>query len=272
MDHPVAIITGAASGIGKHFASVLLKKNFRLALGDINENALLAAFPETGSQLLLSRLDVSDPESWTALLASVQQQFGRIDFLFNIAGVIQPGYVYQIEVSDIDHHFNVNTKGLMIGTRLVAAAMVEQGFGHIINVASLAGVAPIAGIALYSASKFAARAFSIAAAYELRPYGVYVSVLCPDLVDTPMLDHQLDFEAAAMTFSGPKRPLSVEDIEVAFFRIMKTKPVEMTLPAARGRLAKLGNLLPGIGIMLTNRLRRKGLVQLHQIKERRKNW
>ncbi len=266
----VAIITGAASGIGRHFAETLLAKGYQLVLGDVNAEALQATFPITGKPLLSSFLDVADPGSWEELVAATLDRFSRIDYLFNIAGVIRPGYVHEIDPADIDYHFEVNTKGLMIGTRLVAPVMIKQGNGHIINIASLAGVAPVAGIGLYSASKFAARAYSIAAAYELRPKGVYVSVLCPDLVDTPMLTKQLDYEAAAMTFSGSHPPLSVQEIERALFRIMETRPVEMTIPAGRSRLAKLGNLLPGLGLRLTKRLQQKGLDRLYQLKSRRK--
>lgn len=86
--------------------------------------------------------------------------------------------------------------------------MVRQGHGHIVNVASLG---PIPGIALYSASKYAVRSFSLAAAQELRAHGVAVTTVCPDAVKTPMFDHQIAYREAALTFTAP-RVLRVEEV------------------------------------------------------------
>jgi 3-oxoacyl-[acyl-carrier protein] reductase len=267
MDQPVALITGAASGIGRHFAGVLHKKNYRLALADINEKGLSEAFEADSEQLILHRLDVTRAKDWRTFVDQAHQRFGRIDYLFNIAGIIAPGYVHETEVELIDRHLDINSKGVMYGTRLAGERMVEQGRGHIINMASMAGLAPIAGIALYSASKFAVRGFSIASAYELRPRGVYVSVVSPDLVATPMLDLQLNYPEAAMTFSGNGRPLTVEDVGRALLSVMETKAIEVTLPRTRGWLGKLGNLFPSLGLRVTEYLRRKGLKRLEKLRE-----
>lgn len=263
------MITGAASGIGRHLAGLLRERGFRLALGDIRFDELSAAFGGGNDQLIVCPLDVTQPAAWQNFLQRSVESFGRIDYLFNIAGIITPGYVHQTGLDLIDRHFDINAKGVVYGTRLTSALMVEQGSGHIINVSSLAGVAPIPGLALYSASKFAVRAFSIAAAYELRPKGVFVSVVCPDLVDTPMLDLQLDYEEAAMTFSGSRRPFSVQDIGRIFLKTMKKKPIEVAVPSSRAWLAKLGNLFPNLSLILAESLRTKGLQRLKKLKASR---
>lgn len=270
MPTPVALITGAAGGIGRHFAGILQQQNYRLVLGDIDEEGLRRAY-QPGAALHYLRLDVvTRVADWKIFLRTALDQFGRIDYLFNVAGVVAPGYVHETEIELIDRHLDVNAKGVMYGTRLASEQMVEQGSGHIINIASLAGIAPIAGIALYSASKFAVRGFSIASAYELRPRGVHVSVVCPDLVDTPMLDLQLQHPEAVMSFSGSKNPLTPADVSQALLQVMQTKAIESAIPAGRGRLAKLGNVFPGLGARLTDRLRRKGKGQWETLKKNRK--
>jgi len=268
MHTPVALITGAAGGIGRHFAGILQQQDYRLVLGDIDEEGL-SQIHQSRDTLYYRRLDVTSVADWRAFLQTALDHYGRIDYLFNIAGIISPGYVHETDIELIDRHLDVNAKGVMYGTRLAAEQMVEQGSGHIINIASLAGIAPIAGIALYSASKFAVRGFSIASAYELRPRGVHVSVVSPDLVDTPMLDLQLQFPEAVMSFSGPKNPLTPADVSQALLQVMQSKAIESAIPAGRGRLAKLGNVFPGLGGRLTDRLRRKGRGQWEALKRNR---
>lgn len=263
----VAIVTGAASGIGRHFAGELAANNFQLVVADVNEAGLAAAFNE-GPGTLLFPLDVRIAEQWRTLIAATLERFGRIDYLFNIAGIIQPGFITETGIEWIDRHMDINAKGVMYGTKLVSEVMIQQGAGHIVNIASLAGVAPIKGISLYSASKYAVRGFSLAAGYELRPHGVFVTVVCPDLVDTPMLDLQLHYpKEAALTFSGPQKPLLVEDISRILWRAMKNKPLEVLYPATRGWLARLGNLLPALGGFLDARLTRKGQIQAKRLSQ-----
>ena len=147
--------------------------------------------------------------------------------------------------------------------------MIETGHGHIINIASLAGVAPISGIALYSTSKFAVRGFSLALAQELTPHGINVSVICPDAIQTPMLDLQEDYDEAALTFSGPKA-LTVEHIEDCLFsHVIPHAPFEVTLPWHRGVLAKIGSAFPQISMRLSNSLRKQGRKAQQKRKEQR---
>jgi 3-oxoacyl-[acyl-carrier protein] reductase len=133
----------------------------------------------------------------------------------------------------------------------------------------LAGVAPINGLAVYSASKSAIRTFSLAIVPELQRYGVHVSVICQDLVDTDMLTEQSAYEAAALTFSG-KKYLHVQDIQKAVFqRALEKKDIEILVPRGRGLTAKIGNFFPSIGFKLTDILSKKGMKNLEWIKKER---
>jgi 3-oxoacyl-[acyl-carrier protein] reductase len=179
---------------------------------DLNHEGLEALRQSAGSADVLwtECQDVRDAGQWESLLAEMVRRWGRVDVLMNVAGVIRPGWVQEGSSVDVDFHLDINVKGVIHGTHAAARMMLKQGGGHIINIASLAGIAPIPGLSLYCASKFAVRGFTLAIAQELMQKGIKVTVVCPDAVQTPMLDMQVDYEQAAMTFSG-NRVLTVEE-------------------------------------------------------------
>ncbi|MFN8353322.1 MAG: SDR family oxidoreductase [Spirosomataceae bacterium] len=260
--YQTVFITGCANGIGKHLAEVFYQKGYAVVATDI---AIATLQNQTQhwevSRSLILTLDVTNSEQWRAVVGKCVDKFGRIDIFINNAGVIVPGFLAELSLESIDLQVGVNIKGVLYGAKLAAAQMIKQSSGHIINVASLAGVAPIYGLPIYSATKFAVRAFSIAIAYEMKQYGINVSVICPDLVNTNMLTLQLDHPAAALTFSGNQH-LQVEDIERAVFeRALGKKQLEIMVPPSRGWQAKIGNLFPKIGFLLTKQLVKKGLLR-----------
>ena len=266
MERPVALITGAASGIGRHFVRSN-RDRFRWAATDIQESALLAVLGGETEHFLPLKLDVSDAQSWKVVIGACLNKFGRIDYLFNVAGVSLPRFIVDANERHIDQHLDINTKGVLYGTTQVAQVMEKQGQGHIINIASLAGIAPVPGMSYYTASKFAVRGFSLAAALELREKNIFVTVICPDLVRTPMFEHQLTLpKESALSFSGSTRLLSVEDVEKAIHKAIRKKPLELTLPPARGALAKIGGTFSGLAWLLYRRLYRKGLRNAEKLK------
>ncbi len=261
----IAIVTGAASGIGKHFAGVLAGSGdaYRLALADINEAGLRENFVPS-DRVRLHRLDVRSVQDWQVLIDDTLQAFGRIDYLFNIAGGGRLGYLLDQPVENVDFVIDVNLKGPVIGMKLVAGIMAQQGGGHIVNVGSLAGLSPTPGNALYSAAKSGLRAASLAAAVELRKQGVYVTLIAPDVVDTPLTQqHYEQPQAAALIYSG-SRVLTVQDLEAAFFKAMRDKPLEINLPRWRGWLAKTNSLYPPLMLKLYEPLKKRGLKRLEE--------
>ena len=254
-------ITGAASGIGRQLALGFAEQNARLFLTDIDETGLkrLAHEPVFSEvEVFLARLDVSSLARWNAVFRQAVRKLGGIDVMLNVAGDLAPGFVHEFSPREVSRHFDINTKGVVYGTRLAAEHMVPAGTGHIVNIASMAGLAPVPGIALYSASKFAVRAFSLAAAMELKPRGVQVTVICPDPVQTPMLDRQAAFPEAALTFSAP-RYLTVEEIERAVHRTLAKPVYEIILPGYRGLLAKFASFAPALAPPLGRLFTRIGL-------------
>lgn len=257
----VVFITGAASGVGWCLTQAFVREGYQVVATDIDFAGLKARIQEqswSAKQIYMRKLDVSDPDQWQAVWASVRERWGQVDVLLNAAGFLKPGYIAKVSSVDIDRHIDINVKGLMYGSQLAASTMSKQGAGHIINIASLAGVAPIPGIALYSASKFAVRGFTLALAQELKPSGVHVSVICPDAIETPMLTLQEGYEEAALTFSGSKT-LTVDDIADAVFnKVLKKKALEVTLPDLRGWVAKVGSAFPSVSFMLSKQLGKHG--------------
>ncbi len=257
----VVIITGASSGLGQHLVGVFLKKGFRVAASARNMDLLRQKAEEEKwpkNNLLLLRLDVTSESDWSDAVSDVLYKWKKIDILLNVSGYLQAGRVHEQNEEEIHKHIDTNVKGVMLGCRLLVRQMIQQRSGHIINIASTAALSPISGLALYSASKFAVRAFSIALAKEVKPLGVRVSVLCPDAIETPMLRKQENSPSAALTFSGGKI-LTVNNVSDTILKqFLDKKKVEYGLPKKRVFMAKVSNIFPESFEWVERYLRYKG--------------
>jgi 3-oxoacyl-[acyl-carrier protein] reductase len=220
-------------------------------------------------RIITAQQDVASPRAWSELAAFVVQKFGAWDVLINIAGVLRVEAVHELKPESIALTLDVNTKGVLLGTQAAAAVMARQGRGHIINMASMAALAPVPGISVYSASKFAVRGFSLAAAQELEPRGVRVSVVYPDAVDTPMVDYQLDHAGAALTFSG-NRILTSDEVAKAMVGLLTKPRAELVIPWSRGFLARVSGMMPRwLHRRVIQRLTRKGLATQETLRGKR---
>jgi 3-oxoacyl-[acyl-carrier protein] reductase len=266
----VMILTGCASGIGRYLAESLYRQGHLLAATDVNEAGLNEVAEQNGwaaDKVIVQALDVTRRSEWEAVIRATLERWNRIDVLMNIAGVIRPGYIHQTDFDMIDFHIDINLKGTIIGTKLVSEQMVKQKKGHIINIASMAGIAPVGGLNLYSTSKFGVRGFTLAVANELKPHNVDVTVVCPDLVDTPMLTLQLDYPEAALTFSG-SRHLTVDEIgQVILEQGLKKKKLEIVHPIGRGLTAKVASFQPKLTNAILKSLTEKGLKRQRELKK-----
>jgi 3-oxoacyl-[acyl-carrier protein] reductase len=267
---PVVVVTGAASGIGRHLAGALAAGDHRVLAADVNEAALAElARSRSAAALVPTRLDVRREADWEAALDVAERAFGPVDVLLNVAGVLRPGYVHEVSAADVDLQLDVNVKGTVLGTSAAAKRMVHRRAGHVVNFGSLASLAPTPGLSLYSASKFAVRGFSLAAATELAPHGVAVTLVMPDAVQTPMLDLQAGYEEAALTFSGDA-PLTTDDIErLILDKVLPKRPLEVALPASRAALARLANAAPAVASRLAAALVKKGLANQERYRRER---
>lgn len=262
-------LTGCASGIGRHLADGLVAQGHSMWATDVNLDALARhaaekSWPE--SRVRVRQLDVRDAGAWEDQVREAASAFGRVDVLMNVAGYLWADKCHETSAEAVHLSLDINAKGVIFGTQAAARQMLRQGGGHVINICSMAGLAPIPSLAVYSASKYAVRGFSIAAAQELRPHNVYVTVICPDAVETPMIAPQRERDEGAILFSSP-RLLSVEDVARAVFtRALPHRPLEVYLPAHRGLLARFSDLLPAAAFKLAPLFERRGRARQLQLR------
>ncbi len=254
-------MTGCGSGIGQYVADLLIGRGDRVYATDANFEALETHAREKGwpeDRVKLDVLDVRFADTWAEVFARAVQAFGRIDVCMNIAGVMLSGWSYEQPAHEIDLQIDVNTKGVIWGTQVAARHMKAMGGGHIVNISSLAGIGAIPGISVYSASKFAVRGFSLAASFELKQYGVYVTTFCPHAVRTPLLKQSSQHDAGAVVFSSG-RLLTLEEIgDVMLNRVLTRKEPEVAIPFRWAFMARIANLLPSMGAKLLPSLQKKG--------------
>lgn len=255
------IITGAASGIGRGLAMRVLSEGGRVLACDVNTSALEGLRgSDHGDRLLTLALDVRNPQAWHEAVKRAIDHWGGVDVLCNVAGVLKENWCDQASASEVDFHIDINFKGTVFGVQAVLPHMLDKGSGHIVNVASLAALSPVPGLSLYSASKFAVRSYSLAIAMELAPKGIAVSTICPDAVQTPMLDIQMGKAETALTFSG-RRALATEEVVQAILDAVKTGRMETVLPFEREVTAKLSNAFPAVAARAIGLFQRWGAVQ-----------
>lgn len=177
---PVALVTGASSGIGKAAALALAEAGFQVVGTSRNTSAVT---DRDGVPFLA--LDVSSDESVTAVVQQVIERFGRIDVLVNNAGVGSAGAAEEISVAQDQRVFNINVFGVIRTTKAVLPHMRAQGHGRIINISSVAGFVPQPYMAVYVASKHAVEGYSESVDHEVREYGVRVLLVEPANTNTP---------------------------------------------------------------------------------------
>lgn len=187
MNERVAVVTGGASGIGRATATRLLDDGFRLAVLDLS--------PELAPSALAIKADVSDASDVECAVAEVLTEFGRIDVLVNNAGIsgsAQATTCHETPIDEWDRVFAVNVRGPFLCTRAVLPAMMRQGVGHVITVASGAGLVAFPRRCAYTASKGAALQFAKSVAVDYAAAGIRSNAVCPGMVHTPMTQWRLD--------------------------------------------------------------------------------
>jgi NAD(P)-dependent dehydrogenase (short-subunit alcohol dehydrogenase family) len=200
-----AVVTGGARGLGKAIGSRLSEAGAVVLLADRDVNAVVAAAAELSklrsARVLAASVDVTAPESVTALASEATQQLGRIDIWINNAGIFPSKPLLEQTDDDWDRVLNVNLRGLFIGCREAARQMVKAGnAGIIINMASVAGFRGIsAGISAYVASKHGVRGVTSQLAVELAPHGIRVLGIAPALILTEGVEAAQSGRAAQST-------------------------------------------------------------------------
>jgi NAD(P)-dependent dehydrogenase (short-subunit alcohol dehydrogenase family) len=188
----IAIVTGAASGIGQALAGALVARGDTVVVADVDKDGAertAGSLSERGPGAATAAIvDVRNAGAVQALVDRTCDRHGRLDLMANNAGMGVGGDTRDLLLAHWDRVIDVNLRGVVHGVHAAYPVMVEQGSGHIVNTASLAGLLPSPGLTPYAMTKHAVVGLSLSLRAEAAAYGVKVTAVCPGVVDTPILD------------------------------------------------------------------------------------
>lgn len=190
-DGATAAVTGGASGIGRALAEELAKRGCEVVLADLQielAQEVASDICGSGGKANALNVDVTDFFAVKQLVQETLERTGRLDYVFNNVGIGIGGNVNHYSIEDWNQMIDVNLRGVINGVQAAYPIMMNQGFGHIINTASMAGLMPSPGSVAYATTKYAVVGLSKSLRAEAAPLGVYVSVICPGVIRTPILE------------------------------------------------------------------------------------
>lgn len=260
-----AIITGGASGIGRSLGKALAGRGCTVILADI----LLEKAEETaeeikrsGGQAAAVRLDVTDGKAVDAVVQETFDTYGRLDYMFNNAGIAINGRFSDFKLADWDRCIDINLLGVVHGVRSAYPVMAKQGFGHIVNTASIAGVFPWPTTFAYAATKHAVVGMTTVLSAELAGSGIYASALCPGTIQTSIIKDGARSDRWAGVYSEEKlkeflataRGMDPDLFaEKALRQIARKKPV-IIIPLEYRIYWWFYRLSPSLGISISNKI------------------
>lgn len=200
----VAVITGAARGMGEATARLFAAQGAIVVLTDVMDDLGQTVAKDIGGSASFHKLDVSSDENWAEVIGKVKEAHGTVDALINNAGLVHFTPIEHFDPADATKILGVNTVGPMLGAKHTAPIMKAAGKGSIVNISSVDGLRGCNGLTLYTASKWALRGLTKSLAYELGTFGVRVNSVHPGGVNTPM---------------GNARGLPPEQLNMAFRRV-----------------------------------------------------
>lgn len=198
LEGKVAIITGAAQGMGAAHAKLFIENGAKVILTDLNEEKGNAFAAELGENALFVKQNVASEEDWATVIAKAEEAFGPVNVLVNNAGITMAKNMLDVTVEEYRRIVDINQVSVFLGMKTVAASMMKAGGGSIVNISSMNGI--VGGAIGYTDTKFAVRGMTKAAAINLAPMGIRVNSVHPGVIATPMVVQE-DTKAAVDEFS-----------------------------------------------------------------------
>ncbi|WP_110205472.1 glucose 1-dehydrogenase [Nocardioides daejeonensis] len=215
----IAIVTGGAQGQGAEIARQFVAEGARVVVADVADELGQAVADELGDAAAYVHHDVSDETSWQQVVARTGELFGPVSVLANNAGILRFAAIDQMSVEEFELLFRVNQLGCFLGMKHVAPVMRENGGGSIVNASSIEGLAGMPHCAGYTATKFAIRGMTKAAAVELGPHRIRVNSVHPGMIDTPMTrphggDAAMEYGASKVALKRVGHPADIAPLYV----------------------------------------------------------
>ena len=247
LDGKVALISGAARGMGESHARRFVADGAKVVLGDVLDGEGETVAKDLGDDALYVHLDVTDEATWNDAVAAGTERFGKLDVLVNNAGIIHIMPLAMTDVDDYRRVIEVNQVGVFLGMKAAIPALASSGNASIINISSLAGLIGAQAHVAYCASKWAVRGMTKVAALELAPLGIRVNSIHPGLIDTPMFDvyRNLGMGANAAAAIPLGRLAESDDVsELALYPRLGREPLFDRLRVRHRRRPRAGTIGP----------------------------
>jgi NAD(P)-dependent dehydrogenase (short-subunit alcohol dehydrogenase family) len=245
-----AIVTGAGSGIGAALSRALAAAGARVVCADLDVAAAGRTAAALAGSARAAELDVTDGAAVQALVDDVVDEHGRLDLMFNNAGITFIGETQDLTLAQWDAIIDVNLRGVVHGVAAAYPVMIRQGSGHLVNTASMGGLMAAGLITSYVATKHAVVGLSLALRTEAAAHGVGVTVVCPAAVETPILDQGELGSVRGRDYylkgQGVRRPLDPDDLAVQVLAGVAAGKAMVVAPRQARIAWRVGRLAPGL--------------------------
>ena len=272
----VAIVTGGASGIGRALGETLAEQGCEVVLADLQidlAEKVADGIRASGGKATAVECDVTNYDVVKNVVMQTVERCGRLDYMFNNAGIVVLGEVIDYEISDWDRSIDINLRGVVHGVDAAYRVMCKQGFGHIVNTASIAGLVPWPMEIAYPTTKHAVVGLSTTLRVDSKHTGVRVSVLCPGAIRTPMVEYGGEYgrwirnypRKELEEFMTSIKPMAVDKFaQRALKQVARNKAI-IVLPSGYKILWWMNRLSPSLGIAIiryVSHVMRKKLAQI----------
>ncbi|RCW46297.1 NADP-dependent 3-hydroxy acid dehydrogenase YdfG [Halopolyspora algeriensis] len=233
------LITGGASGLGRAMAARFAAAGWRVAIADLDADAGERARVELAGAVSFHPLDVRDSIGWARVRQWCEREWGGLDVLVNNAGVAVAGRMEAVSTDDWDWILDINLKGVVRGCREFAPLFTRQGHGHLINMASMAGLMNLPAMSSYNVSKAGVISLSETLRYELAPHGVHTTVVCPAFVQTDLDRHMRAADPSLVNTTATLMAASKVTADDVAERVLQAvhRPRFLVLTHREGRIA-----------------------------------